>query len=198
VLVAATEQGYVAATSYMSVGLALDDMTSDDFLQIDMSLHGSFTNALGNGALVSLTIESGDGIIEVPSIGCNYYNVQNYGVPCTPGGGTVRIIVPLANLDNLYLTWLLQPAVGTPPAYSDFMNSADFTITVPNGTKLVNNPGGSLFQVSGQTSVPEPNADLLLGSGLVLALLFGKRQREHENAACETSRHAGLREKEIP
>jgi hypothetical protein len=172
-LVGVSQQGFVGATASMNVGLALQDMTEDDFLEIDMSLHGSFTNAPGNGARVDMYVDNGDSLYTV-SIGCNLYNIQNYGVPCYPGGGTVQTIIPLVNLDNLYLTWLLQPAVGTPPAYSDFLNSADFTITVPNGTILVNNPGGALFQAPGPTGVPEPNTSLLVGFGLILALLLGK------------------------
>ncbi len=174
VLAGYTAPTYIGSTAYMGLGLALNDMTSDDFLQIDMSLHGSFTNAPGNGASVSLTIEDGDSIIGVPSIGCNFYNAQTTGDPCSPGGGVLRATIPLVNLDNLYLTWLLQPGLGPPPAYSDFLNSADFTLTVPNGTTIVNNPGGTLFQSPGQTGVPEPNSSLLVGSGLLLALLLGK------------------------
>lgn len=172
-LVGVTAQGFVGATAYMHVSLALQDMTADDFLEVDMSLHGSFTNAPGNGARVDMNVDNGDSLYTV-SIGCNFYNVQNYGVPCYPGGGAVRQIIPLVNLNNLYLTWLLQPAVGTPPAYADFLNSADFTITVPNGTNLVNNPGGTLFQTPGVTGVPEPNPGLLAGAGLILILLSAR------------------------
>ncbi len=83
-----------------------------------------------------------------------------------------RIVIPLANLDTLGLTMLLQPAITYAPAYADFLNSADFTITVPAGTNLVNNPGGTLFQ--GVTAVPEPNPGLLAGSGLILAWLLAR------------------------
>jgi hypothetical protein len=171
VLASATAQTFIGSTATLFIGLALNDMTADDFLQIDMSLHGSFTNAPGNGAAVSLSIDDTNSISTV-GIGCNLYNVQNYGAPCYPGGGTLRTTIPLANLDTLYLNWLLQPGLGTPPAFSDFLNSADFTLTVPSGTNLVNNPGGTLFQVPGQT-VPEPNPSLLVVSGLLLVLLLG-------------------------
>jgi hypothetical protein len=178
VLSAITANTFAGATAAMSIGLALNDMTEDDFLEIDMSLHGSFTNAPGNGAAVSLSIDNGDSINTV-SIGCNYYNVQNYGVPCFPGGGTLQTMIPLANLDTLSLSWLLQPGLGAAPAFSDFLNSADFTITVPNGSTLVNNPGGTVFHVPGQSDAPEPNPSLLAGSGLILALLPRLTRRRH-------------------
>ena len=49
VLAAVTAPTFAGATAYMGIGLALEDMTADDFLETDMSLHGTFTNAPGNG-----------------------------------------------------------------------------------------------------------------------------------------------------
>jgi len=80
-LVGATAPGFVTSLAQVGVGLALNDLTSDDFLQIDMSLHGSFTNAPGNGANVSLIIDDGNEIIGAPAIGCNFLNAQS-GDPC--------------------------------------------------------------------------------------------------------------------
>jgi hypothetical protein len=52
------------------------------------------------------------------------------------------------------------------------LNSADFTITVPTGTNLVNNPGGTLFR-AGSDRHPWSNT-ALSRLGLVLVLLLGK------------------------
>jgi hypothetical protein len=65
-------------------------------------------------------------------------------------------------VDTLGLTFLLQPALASIPGFADFLNSMDFTIKVPNGTTIVNNPGGTLSE-SQVTQVPEPSAALLTG-----------------------------------
>jgi len=173
VLVSALPGGYANADAVAIIGLSFQDMTADDFLTINMSLHGTFTP--GSGAEADFLVDDGNSVSNLATISCNSYNVQFHGVPCFPAN-TVQASVPLDNVDFLALTWQLLPGIGGQSGTADFFNSDDFSITVPNGTIIMNNPGGSLFHTATQTSpVPEPNSGYLLGSVLVLAMLLGKR-----------------------
>ena len=166
----ASAPGYVNGFAQMLLGVALNDFTAVDFLEVDISLQGSFSQG---GATASLYVDTGDSF-SATQISCGAGNLQIYGTPCAPGGGFQQVIIPLANLDNLGLTFLLQPALAYAPAFADFLHSMDFTIKVPNGATIVNNPGGSLFQTPA-ASVPEPNSSLLISSGLAFAVLYGKK-----------------------
>jgi hypothetical protein len=76
-------------------------------------------------------------------------------------------MISLANVDTLGLTMLLQDGLASTPGFADFLHSADFTIRLPTGTTLINNPGGTLFETEPTSSVPEPASILLLGTGVV-------------------------------
>ncbi|HXI38552.1 MAG TPA: PEP-CTERM sorting domain-containing protein [Bryobacteraceae bacterium] len=173
VLVSVLPGGTAGADALVILGLTFQDMTADDFLTMNMSLHGTFTP--GSGATADFFVDDGNSVTNAATISCNSYNVQFHGVPCFPAN-SVEAVVPLDNVDSLFLTWQLLPGIGGASGTADFFNSDDFSITVPNGTVIVNNPGGNLFQTQTQTSpVPEPNSVFLLGSGLVTAMLIGKR-----------------------
>jgi hypothetical protein len=162
--------------AFILMNLAIDDAQPTDFIEIDMSLNGSYTP--GGGGRVDLT--ETDPIVQVlASIGCNSFNDRFHGVSCWAGvgpgdpghaGNAVQVFIPLDGLDSLSLTWFLTLGLSSSPGsqVSDFLHSADFSILVPSGTTIVNNPGGDLFQTPGQAA-PEPGGMLLLGSGLVLA-----------------------------
>jgi hypothetical protein len=172
-LVSALPGGTAGADALVILGLSFQDMTADDFLTMNMSLHGTFTP--GSGAEADFFVDDGTSVTNAATITCNSFNVQFHGVPCFPAT-SVQALVPLDNVDSLFLTWQLQPGIGGASGTADFFNSDDFSITVPNGTIIVNNPGGSLFQTPETSSVPEPNLGFLLGPGLVFAMLFGKRR----------------------
>jgi hypothetical protein len=157
----ASAPGYVNGFAQGLVGLSLSDFTDTDFLEIDFSLHGTFSNG---GATASVYVDTGDSFTTY-QISCGPYYEQNYGRSCS-SDGTQQAIIPLANVDTLGLTFLLQPALTYAPAFADFLNSMDLTIQVPDGTTIVNNPGGTLF-ASQVTSVPEPSAALLTVLGLI-------------------------------
>jgi hypothetical protein len=157
----ASAEGYVNGFAQGVVGLSLSDFTDADFLEIDFSLHGTFSNG---GGTASIYVDTGDSFTTY-QISCGPYYEQYYGRSCS-ADGIQQAIIPLANLDTLGLTFLLQPAITYAPAFADFLNSMDFTIQVPDGTTIVNNPGGTLFE-SQVTSVPEPSAALTTGLGLI-------------------------------
>jgi hypothetical protein len=170
VLVSVLPGGTAGADAVIILGLTFQDMTADDFLTMNMSLHGTFTP--GSGATADFFVDDGNSVTNAATISCNSYNVQFHGVPCFPAN-SVEAVVPLDNVDSLFLTWQLLPGIGGNSGTADFFNSDDFSITVPNGTVIVNNPGGSLFQTESQTTAaPEPNSGLLLGIGLVFAMLI--------------------------
>jgi len=172
-LISALPGGTAGTDALVVVGLSFQDMTADDFLTMNMSLHGTFTP--GSGAEADFLVDDGNSLSNLGAIGCNSFNVQFHGVPCFPAN-TVQAVVPLDNVDFLALTWQLLPGIGGNSGTADFFNSDDFSITVPNGTVIVNNPGGSLFQTQTQNSpVPEPNSGFLFGSGFVIAMLIGNR-----------------------
>lgn len=173
-LVSSLPGGTAGADAVVVLGLTFQDMTADDFLTMNMSLHGTFTP--GSGAEADFFVDDGNGVTNAATITCNSFNVQFHGVPCFPAN-SVQAVVPLDNVDSLFLTWQLIPGIGVASGTADFFNSDDFSLTVPDGTIIVNNPGGNLFQTQSQTTaVPEPNSGFLLGSGLVFAMLIGNRQ----------------------
>jgi hypothetical protein len=179
-LISALPGGTAGADALVVLGLSFQDMTADDFLTMNMSLHGTFTP--GSGAEADFFVDDGTSVTNAATISCNSFNVEFHGVPCFPAA-TVQALVPLDNVDSLFLTWLLQPGIGTISGTADFFNSDDFSITVPNGTVIINNPGGNLFQTPVTSSVPEPNLSLLLGPGLVFAMLFSKKPRRRRHIA---------------
>ena len=158
----ANSQGYVSGFAQGVIGLSLSDMTDTDFLEIDFSLHGTFSNG---GATASLYVETGEGSFTTYQNSCGPYYEQYYSRSCA-SDGIQQAIIPLANTDTLGLTFLLQPQLLQAPAFTDFLNSMDFTIKVPDGSTIVNNPGGTLFE-SQVTSVPEPSAALSTGLCLI-------------------------------
>ena len=157
----ASAPGYVNGFAQFLMGLDLNGFTDADFLEIDMSLKGTFS---AGGATASLYFDTGDSF-SANSISCGSGILQTTGSPCTVDG-VQQDIFSLANLDHVGLTFLLQPALTYAPTFADFLHSMDFTIKVPNGTTIVNNPGGTLFQGS-VASVPEPAPALLIGSCLI-------------------------------
>ncbi len=173
-LVSSLPGGTAGADAVAILGLTFQDMTADDFLTMNMSLHGTFTP--GSGAEADFLVDDGNSLTNAATITCNSFNVQFHGVPCFPAN-SVQALIPLDNVDSLVLTWQLLPGIGGASGTADFFNSDDFSITVPDGTIIVNNPGGNLFQTQTVTSpVPEPNSGLLFGSVFVIAMLIGKRR----------------------
>jgi hypothetical protein len=184
-LISALPGGTASTDALVVLGLSFQDMTADDFLTMNMSLHGTFTP--GSGAEADFFVDDGTSVTNAATITCNSFNVQFHGVPCFPAA-TAQALVPLDNVDSLFLTWLLQPGIGGASGTADFFNSDDFSITVPNGTVIINNPGGNLFQTPVTSSVPEPNLSLLLGPGLVFAMLFSKKPNAWMRTGCSGRR----------
>ncbi len=168
--VGASGPGYVSAGAEVLVNLAISDATDTDFLEVDFTLDGSFNNG---GATASLYVDDGNSI-STTQLACGPGQILFHGAPCFPLG-VQQVLIPLSGVDNLYLTMLLQPALLYAPAYADFLNSADYKITLPEGATLINNPGGTLFQTPG-APVPEPSTGLLLGGAFVVKRLLAKRR----------------------
>lgn len=167
--------GYVNGFAQGLIGMSLSDFTDSDFLEIDFSLNGTFSNG---GATASVYVDTGDSFTTYQN-SCGPYYEQYYSRACA-SEGIQQIIIPLANLDTLDLTFLLQPAITYPPAFANFLNSMDFTVQVPDGTTIVNNPGGTLFE-SQVTAVPEPSMALLTALCLIAIYRAGR---------CCKSRHS--------
>jgi hypothetical protein len=153
--------------------IAVNDAGPDDVLTMDMRFNGTFTSG-GGTAYFEITDPTP---VQTSAISCNTFNVNNYGVPCRAQvfgepvfiGNTIQVTIPLNGVDTMSFQWLMDAGttgIGT----VDFLNSADFSLTVPNGTVILNNPGGRLFQTpSTASTVPEPGTLVLLGGGLILA-----------------------------
>jgi hypothetical protein len=160
--------------AFVEIGLSFQDMTADDFLLVDLSLHGTFTP--GSGGEADFYVDNGDFVQNAGSMSCNSYNVQYHGMPCYPAT-SMQVVVPLDNVDELFLTWQLQANIGVASGTADFYNSFDFSIIVPDGTTIVNNPGGSLFTTAPTASVPEPRAGGLMCVGLLACFMVAGRRR---------------------
>lgn len=170
--VSASSQGYVAGGAGLTIAMNLQDFTDADVMEIDMSLQGSFYNG---GAIASLFVDDGNSITTY-AIACGDGEVFLYNVPCKPDGGIERAFIPLANLDTLDLIFQLQPGITNVPGFANYLNSFDSTIKVPNGTVIVNGPGGTLFQPQ-SVATPEPASLLLLDSGLMALLPWWRTRR---------------------
>lgn len=170
--VGASAPGFVTAIGQIVVNLDLKDFTDQDLLIIDMSLAGSFNNG---GAIASLFVDDGNSVTTY-AIACGDGEVRLYNVPCKPDGGTQQVALNLSLYDSLSLTFQLQPGISNVPGFAAFLNSFDSTIHVPNGTTIVNGPGGTFFQVHSAT-VPEPASLLLIGAGLMAFLPWRRRSR---------------------
>jgi hypothetical protein len=175
-------------------------VTADAGIQMDlgigagattMTIAMNFAGAFAHGSEANVSLVDSDlgglfGITCRPTIvgycagGDNFSLVQ--GNPLA-----FNVVVPLAGVDALHLTFLLQATTahsGThlAPATADILNSLDFTIIVPDGTVILNDPRGTLFRTESQGStdpqaVPEPSTAALLGGALLVATVFGRRRR---------------------
>ncbi len=164
--------------SYFTITFSISDAQPGDVLKAKMGLQGSFTP--GSGATAQLLdLDNGAGLLM--AISCNGYNDAHYGTSCVSGyqtggpilGGTISLDIPLYGRDTLTLQGVLQGAFASAPYSLDFLNSADLTFTVPSGTSVTGNPGGSLIQ----GAVPEPGTAELLAAGLLGAGLVRTRGR---------------------
>ena len=117
----ASADGYVNGFAQSVAGLSLSDFTDTDFLEVDFSLHGTFSNG---GATASLYVDTGDSFTTY-QISCGPYYEQNYSRPCS-ADGTQQAIIPLANLDTLGLTFLLQPAITYCPCLRGLLEQHGF------------------------------------------------------------------------
>jgi hypothetical protein len=192
--IAAGHLGAVAESTYNA------SVTADAFMEILLGLGGNvpvltfrmeFAGAFANGGFADFSL------IDTAPGGLGGL----FGVTCRPtfpagciGGDNFSAVagnplafnltIPVAGVDLLDLTFLLQATTGhggtsLNPAKSDVLNSLDFTIIVPDGTVIANNPGGGLFQTETPTApgtVPEPATLTLLATGLVVACR-GRRAR---------------------
>lgn len=170
--VGANSPGFVSAGAGIFIAMNLQDFTDADVMEVDMSLQGSFYNG---GAIASLFVDDGNSITTY-AISCGDGEVLLYNVPCKPDGGIERAFIPLANLDTLFLTFQLQPGITNVPGFANYLNSFDSTIKVPDGTAIVNGPGGTLFQQQA-VAAPEPASLLLLGPGLMALLPWWRTRR---------------------
>jgi hypothetical protein len=171
-----TGTGSVLADADAAFGLSISDVAAGDFITIVTNLSGSFAPQFGNGGTVSLYLQSGTDPIETSAISCSYYNELNNGSSCrsqvygqpVASGTQLLFNVPLDGVDSLSLQWFLQVGASGPGGFASFLNSADFSITVPEGTVINDhNLGLTVLQVpGGSPSVPEPATIALLGVGL--------------------------------
>jgi len=181
------------AQAFTNLVLNISDVSVGDFIQLQTTLSGSFAPVLGDGGTVSLYVQKNSEPIQTSGISCSYYNAvyngagcrgQIYGQPVQNDVTQLTFDIPLIGLDSLGLEWILQVGAG-PFGSASFLNSADFSITVPDGTVINGNPGGTLFQIPGSSgsgsgtgpvSVPEPNSVSLLTLGLICLGMLRKRK----------------------
>jgi hypothetical protein len=174
VFVSVAPGGFANADAAVYLQLSFQDMTATDLLEMDMSIHGTFTNG---GANVTFYVDDGTDIHNLGQLSCGTGTVLFHGVDCFPSD-TAQVFVPLSGVDSLTLSWVLLPGIGGNSGTVDFFNSANFSLIVPDGTTIVNNPGGTLFQnVTPVSAVPEPGSRLLFACSLIFAALGAKRLR---------------------
>ncbi len=188
----ASVAGIGGAYAQVFFGLVFGDTTPGDTITISVSLHGSFSP--GTGGIVNFYTEPAAGfpVTNQAAISCNTFNQTFHNTACWGGlfgdpiGSATNSLTFTLLVDDgtMYFNPLLQVAVGNAPegpVSVDFLNSADFFITVPDGTVIAANPytddpGTTLFRTAsgaviatgtegggtGTNAVPEPNSLSLL------------------------------------
>lgn len=197
--------GISGAYAQVFFGLIFGETSLGDTITLNVSLHGTFTP--GTGGIVNFYTEPSAGypVTNQAAISCNTFNQIFHGSDCWGGlygdlGSATNSLTFTLPVDDgtVYFNPLLQVAVGSSavnPIHVDFLNSADFSIIVPNGTVIASNPftdapGTTLFRTAsgtiittggngsgtGTNSVPEPNIISLLATGLIAATVVRRRR----------------------
>jgi hypothetical protein len=182
--------GSVSADADTRISFDVSDVDPTDYLLIQTILNGSITSQMGVAGTVYFRVYFDNDPIQTSGIQCSYFHQVYDGTTCmsqvygqaVASGNQVMVLIDatsLANASTLTLEWELQVGAGSNgPGSADFLNSADFVVTVPQGTTVTGNPGGTLISFA---TVPEPTTLCLLGAGAA-GLGWTRRHRERRRS----------------